>query len=78
MAPKVVSFGVFHRVETFFPLCGKIAKKFSLLWKKLTMYYNNLFFERPGEMWCRGGYGEVRGVAAGLNQLVPSGESQRE
>ncbi len=24
---------VFHTVETFFPLCGKIAKKFSILWK---------------------------------------------
>ena len=26
---------VFHSVETFFPLCGKIAKKFSILWKTL-------------------------------------------
>ncbi len=24
---------VFHTVETFFPLCGKIAKKFSIVWK---------------------------------------------
>ncbi len=24
---------VFHSVETFFPLCGKIAKKFSIVWK---------------------------------------------
>ena len=23
----------FHSVETFFPLCGKIAKKFSIVWK---------------------------------------------
>jgi hypothetical protein len=27
-APKV-----FHTVETFFPLCGKIAKHFSIVWK---------------------------------------------
>ena len=24
---------VFHSVETFFPLCGKNAKKFSIVWK---------------------------------------------
>lgn len=24
---------VFHSVERFFPLCGKIAKKFSIVWK---------------------------------------------
>ena len=28
---KLASF--FHSVETFFPLCGKIAKKFSIVWK---------------------------------------------
>jgi hypothetical protein len=24
---------VFHNVETFFPLCGKIVKHFSIVWK---------------------------------------------
>ena len=24
---------VFHTVENFFPLCGKIAKHFSIVWK---------------------------------------------
>ena len=23
----------FHTVETFFPLCGKLAKHFSIVWK---------------------------------------------
>ena len=27
------SAGVFHSVETFFPLCGKIAPTFSIVWK---------------------------------------------
>ena len=42
---------VFHTVETFFPLCGKIAKKFSILWKtflQLSFFIlNSSFFIVP-------------------------------
>ena len=31
--PTHANLKVFHTVETFFPLCGKIAKHFSILWK---------------------------------------------
>jgi hypothetical protein len=29
---------VFHSVENFFPLCGKIAKKFSIVWKNRAVF----------------------------------------
>ena len=32
---------VFHSVETFFPLCGKIGKKFSMLWKTGGLFFRH-------------------------------------
>jgi len=28
----------FHTVETFLPLCGKIPKTFSIVWKKMPFF----------------------------------------
>ena len=39
--------GSFHSVETFFPLCGKVPKYFSIVWKTGVP-------ETSGELWRRG------------------------
>ena len=33
---------IFHSVETFFPLCGKFSKKFSILWKNYPSFFHSV------------------------------------
>ena len=59
---------VFHSVETFFPLCGKIAKKFSIVWKnpgRFSTVWNKVFhsvenFPAAGGLEIRAGRGFSR------------------
>jgi tRNA(Ile)-lysidine synthase len=48
---------VFHSVETFFPLCGKTAKKFSIVWKNPDPHDPG-----PGTHMAREPHDQVHGV----------------
>ena len=55
--------GFFHSVETFFPLCGKIADFFSIVWKIWPFF---------STVW-KSFFHSVENFAAGNGPRVPAG-----